>query len=170
MPTGSLCAERNVIGTALSADITLRRQDIKIVAVYSASMPSSANNMLRAHSHTSSSREEQIGMAYSDGSSASASATESDAAAAARYALANTAVHGEGGAAVTSTMKRNVALFRSDSTADTVVGTPERRPDNLDENAAEHNNSSNSSLLSINTSEAMVYSASTAAGPSTSTN
>lgn len=39
MPTGSLCAERNVIGTALSADITLRREDIKLVAVYSASMP-----------------------------------------------------------------------------------------------------------------------------------
>jgi hypothetical protein len=38
MPTGSLCAERNVIGTALSADITLRREDIKIVAVYAASM------------------------------------------------------------------------------------------------------------------------------------
>ena len=42
MPTGSLCAERNVIGTALSADITLRRHDIKIVAVYAASMPSKA--------------------------------------------------------------------------------------------------------------------------------
>jgi hypothetical protein len=39
MPTGSLCAERNVIGTALSADITLRREDIKLVAVYAASMP-----------------------------------------------------------------------------------------------------------------------------------
>jgi hypothetical protein len=39
MPTGSLCAERNVIGTALSDDITLRREDIKMVAVYAASMP-----------------------------------------------------------------------------------------------------------------------------------
>jgi hypothetical protein len=42
MPTGSLCAERNVIGTALSADITLRRQDIKLVAVYSATMQPSS--------------------------------------------------------------------------------------------------------------------------------
>ena len=40
MPTGSLCAERNVIGTALSADITLRREDIKLVAVYAGSMHS----------------------------------------------------------------------------------------------------------------------------------
>jgi len=36
MPTGSLCAERNVIGSALAADLTLRRQDLKYVAVYSA--------------------------------------------------------------------------------------------------------------------------------------
>lgn len=36
MPTGSLCAERNVIGTALAADLTLRRQDLKYIAVYSA--------------------------------------------------------------------------------------------------------------------------------------
>ena len=35
MPTGSLCAERNVIGSALAADITLSRKDIKVVAVYS---------------------------------------------------------------------------------------------------------------------------------------
>lgn len=35
MPTGSLCAERNVIGTALAADLTLQRQDIRIVAVLS---------------------------------------------------------------------------------------------------------------------------------------
>lgn len=50
MPTGSLCAERNVIGTALSADITLRREDIKIVAVYSASMPAPAHTSTNAHS------------------------------------------------------------------------------------------------------------------------
>lgn len=43
MPTGSLCAERNVIGTALSDDITLRREDIKIVAVYAASMATPAS-------------------------------------------------------------------------------------------------------------------------------
>ena len=36
MPTGSLCAERNVIGSALADDITLRRQDLKMIAVYSA--------------------------------------------------------------------------------------------------------------------------------------
>ncbi len=36
MPTGSLCAERNVIGSALADDITLRRQDLKVIAVYSA--------------------------------------------------------------------------------------------------------------------------------------
>jgi hypothetical protein len=35
MPTGSLCAERNVIGNALSDDLTLARKDIKVVAVYS---------------------------------------------------------------------------------------------------------------------------------------
>ena len=33
MPTGSLCAERNVIGSALAADLTLLRSDIKAVAV-----------------------------------------------------------------------------------------------------------------------------------------
>lgn len=35
MPTGSLCAERNVIGTALASDLTLLREDIKLIAVYS---------------------------------------------------------------------------------------------------------------------------------------
>lgn len=35
MPTGSLCAERNVIGSALSADLSLLRGDIKAVAVLS---------------------------------------------------------------------------------------------------------------------------------------
>lgn len=33
MPTGSLCAERNVIGSALADDLTLRREDIKFIAV-----------------------------------------------------------------------------------------------------------------------------------------
>lgn len=33
MPTGSLCAERNVIGSALAADLSLLRRDIKAVAV-----------------------------------------------------------------------------------------------------------------------------------------
>ena len=35
MPTGTLCAERNAIGNALAANQTLRRQDIKAVAVLS---------------------------------------------------------------------------------------------------------------------------------------
>lgn len=42
MPTGSLCAERNVIGSALADDITLTRRDLRIIAVYSASMRPSA--------------------------------------------------------------------------------------------------------------------------------
>jgi cytidine deaminase len=33
MPTGSLCAERNVIGTALSANPKLKREDLKMIAV-----------------------------------------------------------------------------------------------------------------------------------------
>mmetsp|Transcript_3893 Transcript_3893/g.5942 ORF Transcript_3893/g.5942 Transcript_3893/m.5942 type:complete len:455 (-) Transcript_3893:464-1828(-) len=33
MPTGSLCAERNVIGTALAADPGLKRGDLRIIAV-----------------------------------------------------------------------------------------------------------------------------------------
>ena len=35
MPTGSLCAERNAIGSALTADLGLLRRDIKAVAVLS---------------------------------------------------------------------------------------------------------------------------------------
>jgi len=37
MPTGSLCAERNVIGTALAANPTLKRHHLKIIAVLSVS-------------------------------------------------------------------------------------------------------------------------------------
>ncbi|KAM3574424.1 hypothetical protein VYU27_003623 [Nannochloropsis oceanica] len=37
MPTGSLCAERNAIGSALAADLTLKRRELKIVAVLSLS-------------------------------------------------------------------------------------------------------------------------------------
>lgn len=33
MPTGSLCAERNVIGTALAANPELKREDLKLIAV-----------------------------------------------------------------------------------------------------------------------------------------
>lgn len=36
MPTGSLCAERNVIGSALADNIALKREDLKYIAVYSA--------------------------------------------------------------------------------------------------------------------------------------
>jgi hypothetical protein len=42
MPTGSLCAERNVIGSALADDLTLMREDIKIIAVYSVNMNTTA--------------------------------------------------------------------------------------------------------------------------------
>ena len=38
MPTGSLCSERNVIGTALAADHTLHRQHIRMIAVLSVTL------------------------------------------------------------------------------------------------------------------------------------
>jgi len=38
MPTGTLCAERNAIGNALASDQTLRREDIRSVAVLSVSL------------------------------------------------------------------------------------------------------------------------------------
>ena len=46
MPTGSLCSERNVIGTALASDLTLHRRDIKMVAILSANFnpPSAVRN------------------------------------------------------------------------------------------------------------------------------
>ena len=34
MPTGSLCAERNAIGSALANDLTIRREEFKMVAVF----------------------------------------------------------------------------------------------------------------------------------------
>ena len=34
MPTGSLCAERNAIGSALANDLTIRREEFKYVAVF----------------------------------------------------------------------------------------------------------------------------------------
>jgi cytidine deaminase len=40
MPTGSLCAERNAVGTALSQDLELQRRDILGVAVLGVSIPS----------------------------------------------------------------------------------------------------------------------------------
>jgi len=45
MPTGSLCAERNAIGTALAADMSLRRQDLRAVAVYAAPSVNEAKSM-----------------------------------------------------------------------------------------------------------------------------
>ena len=41
MPTGSLCAERNAIGTALATDPSLRREDLLMVAVLSVQLPPS---------------------------------------------------------------------------------------------------------------------------------
>ena len=38
MPTGSLCAERNVIGSALADDLTLKRHHLKYIAVLSLSL------------------------------------------------------------------------------------------------------------------------------------
>jgi hypothetical protein len=46
MPTGSLCAERNVIGSALAADLTLRREDIRYVAVLSLSLEPSTGSLV----------------------------------------------------------------------------------------------------------------------------
>ena len=43
MPTGSLCAERNVIGTALADDPSLKRQDLKAIAVLSVPNPTDAS-------------------------------------------------------------------------------------------------------------------------------
>lgn len=39
MPTGSLCAERNVIGTALADNPSLKREHLKAIAVLSVSPP-----------------------------------------------------------------------------------------------------------------------------------
>lgn len=47
MPTGSLCAERNVIGSALADDLSLRRQDLKYIAVYSGQLESSPSSSSR---------------------------------------------------------------------------------------------------------------------------
>jgi cytidine deaminase len=40
MPTGSLCAERNVIGTALASNPKLKRHDLKCIAVLAVAPPS----------------------------------------------------------------------------------------------------------------------------------
>ncbi len=43
--TGSLCAERNVIGTALASDSTLRRQDFEAIAVLAMSLNKPGSNL-----------------------------------------------------------------------------------------------------------------------------
>ena len=55
MSTGSLCAERNVIGSALAADITLTRADMRFLAVYSATLPKRPNLTARRDSGDASS-------------------------------------------------------------------------------------------------------------------
>jgi cytidine deaminase len=45
MPTGSLCAERNVIGSALAANPGLRREDLKMVAVLAITLPADADGV-----------------------------------------------------------------------------------------------------------------------------
>jgi cytidine deaminase len=68
MPTGSLCAERNVIGTALADNPALRRQDLKVLAVLAVPFDEpravQQSNMARSTSCTSldqASRKSSIG-------------------------------------------------------------------------------------------------------------
>ena len=53
MPTGSLCAERNVIGTALASNPKLKRQDLKCIAVLAVPQPSKEESIPRAPRSTS---------------------------------------------------------------------------------------------------------------------
>jgi len=46
MPTGSLCAERNVIGTALADNPSLRRQDLKVIAVLAVPNPKQPQSLV----------------------------------------------------------------------------------------------------------------------------
>ncbi|KNC75871.1 hypothetical protein SARC_11610 [Sphaeroforma arctica JP610] len=43
MPTGSLCSERNAIGTAIASDPSLKRKDFDMIAILSISLPELAN-------------------------------------------------------------------------------------------------------------------------------
>jgi len=63
MPTGSLCSERNVIGTALASDPTLRRKDLKYIAVLSMTLETPLTPMGSALSakSTSPSKRESLG-------------------------------------------------------------------------------------------------------------
>ncbi|CAB9527078.1 expressed unknown protein [Seminavis robusta] len=50
MPTGSLCAERNVIGTALASNPKLKREDLKCIAVLAVPQPKASSRTARAAS------------------------------------------------------------------------------------------------------------------------
>ena len=52
MPTGSLCAERNVIGTALAMDPGLRREDLRMVAVLAVPLKTLDNPSSRSSTTT----------------------------------------------------------------------------------------------------------------------
>ena len=58
MPTGTLCAERNAIGNALSSDPTLTRRDLKMVAVLS--VPLAARNVNKRRSSDLSEKMDQM--------------------------------------------------------------------------------------------------------------
>ncbi|KAL3915591.1 MAG: hypothetical protein SGILL_005577 [Bacillariaceae sp.] len=47
MPTGSLCAERNVIGSALADNPGLKRQDLKLIAVLAVPVPKQSSDGIR---------------------------------------------------------------------------------------------------------------------------
>lgn len=44
MPTGTLCSERNAIGTALAKDPTLTRRDFRMIAILSATLNKTPGN------------------------------------------------------------------------------------------------------------------------------
>jgi cytidine deaminase len=52
MPTGSLCAERNAIGSALARDPTLRRRDLKMIGVLGLNLGGGGPNRSRSTSST----------------------------------------------------------------------------------------------------------------------
>ena len=49
MPTGSLCAERNVIGTALAADFGLRRTHLRMIAVLGLNLDEQVESLSRTN-------------------------------------------------------------------------------------------------------------------------
>ena len=55
MPTGSLCAERNVIGTALATHPHLKREHIKMIAVLAVPLPGEEKNSSTEAAHVFSS-------------------------------------------------------------------------------------------------------------------